>query len=1408
MPLIPGTIASESLAGGAGNDTVIGAGGNDTATMGAGNDLFVWNSGDGDDLVEGQSGVDTLRFNAADDAETVNVTAAAGGRISLTRNSPAAALDVNDVERFEIRTAKGADLVIVNDLTGTDAKLVVVDLAEVPGGTTGDLESDIVLLQGSNANNSINVGGTGKSISITGLSAQVSITRAEVADALFILSQDGDDKINAAALVPGAIQLFAIAGNGNDSLTGSNGADNFSGDAGNDSVSGNGGADSLFGGSDNDTLRGGKGDDQISGDLGNDRMIWNVGDGADKVEGGDGTDFAEVNGGAGNDVFAVTANGALVRVDVAAPAGSSLDIGTTESVTINGNGGNDQFSAVGNLAALTQLTIDGGTGNDTILGGNGADFLIAGDGNDFVDGNQGNDVALLGAGNDLFQWDPGDGSDVIEGQAGVDTLRFNGSNINENIAVSPNGGRAIFFRDVASIAMDLNDIERIEFNALGGADNVVVNNLSGTDVKQVAIDLGLAGAGDLQTDFVTFTGSDAGTAINVGLAGKLVSVSGLPYQATIANGETTDTIKAVGLGGNDILTVSAAAAAAIIVNLDGGAGNDTVNGSILGDSLFGGADNDRLTGGKGDDQMFGDAGDDRFIHNTGDGTDLMEGGDGTDTVEINGSNAAEVFTFTANGTRIRFDELSPAPFVLDIDTAENLLLKAGGGDDSISATGNLAALAKFTIDGGAGNDTILGTNGADTIFGGNGNDFVDGQQGNDIAFLGAGNDLFQWDPGDGSDIVEGQSGTDTLLFNGSAANEIMELSASGGRALFTRNIGNIVMDLNDVEIIQVKALGGTDSIIVNNLKGTDIKQVQIDLGGADAQLDTAIVNGTDAKDSINLTLAGAAVAVGGLPALTTIAGFEATDTVQVNGLGGNDTLNASKLAAAVIVSLDGGAGNDTVTGSSLNDFLAGGDDDDRLIGGNGDDQMFGGLGDDRFIWNPGDDTDLMEGGDGFDTAEVNGGNGAETFSATANGTRVRFDRLDPAPFSLDIGTTESLQLKMNGGDDAFSATGNLAALIAMTIDGGLGNDTILGGNGLDTLIGGDGNDFIDGNQGNDRALLGNGNDVFQWDPGDGSDVVEGQAGVDTLLFNASAASEIIDLSANGGRLRLFRNVGNIVMDTNDVERVEIQAFGGTDSITINSLAGTDVKQVAIDLGVGGVGDAQVDTVTVNGSSGNNSINLSLVGSELSITGGTAQVTITNAEAANDFLVINGLGGNDSINASKLAADPLQITFNGGNGNDVINGSAGNNILNGDNNNDVLLGNGGADLLNGGAGNDSLGGGDGDDTVFGGAGNDTVAVGLGNDTIVYSSVLDGHDLVTKFDGDAVGGQDTVDLDLLFDGLGLATIDRAGRVSILDKGATVDVRIDTDGNAGNGFEVIVTLQTPDAIAVGEDVIVGAL
>ena len=99
-------------------------------------------------------------------------------------------------------------------------------------------------------------------------------------------------------------------------------------------------------------------------------------------------------------------------------------------------------------------------------------MLIGGDGNDVIAGGRGNDMALLGAGNDTFVWNPGDGSDTVEGQAGFDTLLFNGANVNENIDISANGSTAALYPRVGNVTMDLNGIERIQLNALGGADNI------------------------------------------------------------------------------------------------------------------------------------------------------------------------------------------------------------------------------------------------------------------------------------------------------------------------------------------------------------------------------------------------------------------------------------------------------------------------------------------------------------------------------------------------------------------------------------------------------------------------------------------------------------------------------------------------------------------------------------------------------------------------------------------------------------------------------------------------------------------------------------------------------------------------------------------------------------------------
>ena len=465
--------------------------------------------------------------------------------------------------------------------------------------------------------------------------------------------------------------------------------------------------------------------------------------------------------------------------------------------------------------------------------------------------------------------------------------------------------------------------------------------------------------GDANNNTTTISRNAAGQILVNG--GAVAVAGGTP---TVAN---TSRIQVFGLGGNDVISLSEANGALPAANLFGGDGNDVLTGgsgadqlfgqsgndTLLGkggnDFLFGGAGNDTITGGDGDDQVFGQSGDDRMIWNPGDDTDLNEGGDGVDTVEVNGGNGTEQFTATANGTRVRFDRVTPAPFSLDIGTSENLVVNANGGDDTFSATGNLAALIKLTVDGGAGNDSLLGSNGNDTLLGGDGNDFVDGNQGSDTALLGAGDDTFQWDPGDGSDVVEGQDGTDTLAFNGSNVNERMEVAANGSRVRFTRDIGTIVMDLNDVESIDAELLGGADTLQVDDLSGTDVVNVAAGLaasgGGDDGQPDNVVVDGTDGADVVSVSGSGSDLRVSGLAALVSASGASTGDRLTVSALAGDDVIDASAVpAGAMLLTLDGGDGDDVIIGGGGPDTLLGGAGDDVLIGGPGADVIDGGTG--------------------------------------------------------------------------------------------------------------------------------------------------------------------------------------------------------------------------------------------------------------------------------------------------------------------------------------------------------------------------------------------------------------------------------------------------------------------------------
>ncbi|MGH8696831.1 MAG: calcium-binding protein, partial [Burkholderiales bacterium] len=663
------------------------------------------------------------------------------------------------------------------------------------------------------------------------------------------------------------------------------------------------------------------------------------------------------------------------------------------------------------------------------------DFIFGGSGDDIVAGGGGNDFAFLGAGNDEFIWNPGDGSDFVDGGKGFDTMVFNGANVAENVNISSGAlGLASFTRDAANITMTLNKVERIEFAALDGPDNIVVNDLSGTDVKQVAIDLAgtLDGnAGDGQSDRVTVNGTLGDDRIVVVSDTTGIKVSGLPAEVTIAHAEVAN---------------------------------------------------------------------------------------------------------------------------------DHLVIASGAGADVIDASGLAAGQIGLQLLGGDGVDLLIGSAGDDDVFGG---------KGDDRALLGDGDDSFTWNPGDGSDVVEGEGGFDTMVFNGANVNENVDVSANGERVRFFRDAASITMDLNEVEKIDFAALGGADNIVVNDLSGTDVKQVAIDLAGTldgnagDGQSDKVTVNGTAADDRIVVASDAAGITVSGLPAEVIIGHAEgANDHLVIASGAGADVIDASGLAAGEI----------------------------------------------------------------------------------------------------------GLQL--------------------------------LGGDGADLLIGSAGGDDVFGGRGDDLARLGAGDDAFTWNPGDGSDVVEGGGGFDTMVFNGANVNENVDVSANGARAIFFRDAANITMDLDGVERIEFTALGGADKIVVNDLSGTDVSEVAIDLAGtldGNAGDGQADEVTVNGTAGDDAVQVTLAGSQTLVTGLAAQVSIDHFDADKDLLRIQLGAGDDVVDASALPAGAIGLVAEGGDGDDFLLGGAGD---------DMLLGGAGDDVLLGGDGDHVLDGGDGEDTLIGGAGDDT------------------------------------------------------------------------------------------------------
>ena len=338
----------------------------------------------------------------------------------------------------------------------------------------------------------------------------------------------------------------------------------------------------------------------------------------------------------------------------------------------------------------------------------------------------------------------------------------------------------------------------------------------------------------------------------------------------------------------------------------------------------------------------------------------------------------------------------------------------------------------------------------------------------------------------------------------------------------------------------------------------------------------------DAAGKLSVTFAGTEVVAlagdpGGKVELNGVdTTFDAADvkTIEVledaAGVDAN-TVDLSAVDAAAYTQLTStlikaAGGADTLTGTQL---------DDRIEGARQNDTMSGKDGDDTLVWNNGDGNDVMNGGDGIDTIESNGadtGSAAvdETYTAETAGKRFLFKRISTAPFTLDVGGAEKYVNNLKGGTDKFSTLDPALPVtgIAVTLNGGEGDDELKGTDGADTLNGGPGNDKLTGFKGNDAANGEDGDDLIVWNNGDGSDKPEGGAGADTAQLNGGSAGEHFVVTANGARVTATRDTQvPFFLDIGTSETLDLNANAGDDSVDVGNGVGA-VLATDIELGDG------------------------------------------------------------------------------------------------------------------------------------------------------------------------------------------------------------------------------------------------
>jgi Ca2+-binding RTX toxin-like protein len=1135
--VLNGGAGNDSIGGGDGNDVIRGGTGNDLMQTSAGSDTFVFERGDGHDIIStvnnGALADDTLQFGTGINA----------GDIVISRSASDSVFDPNPVAQREFTFT----------LRGTQDSVKLQDDVRFFGGTLAAVDLDSTTV------------------------AQIVFDNGVV-----WTKQDIEAQYFAQASTAGA-----------DTIVGFDGNETFAGQGGNDRLYGYAGSDTyvwnrLDG---NDIII----DTPFQANSDIDRLVLGAGVTAADLTfsrpvdgyGNPSGDLTITIGGANGGTLTVqgyfedTYNGIEKIVFADGTVWNRTDI-DQHYFAPRLTGGNDLVTGTAG-----DDSIDGGAGNDTISGTGGNDTLAGGTGNDRLIGSTGIDTYRFDAnfGQDaVFDNGPAFGDPVPpfpDGGLGNDRIEFTAYNLSDfTFARAGTGAADLVLSRIGStdqvtiehFTQFVGAVEHIKFadgtqlywpdvGTLVDRTAAATNIINGTASAELltgsaAADRVSAGAG---AD--TINAGDGNDVINAGEGDDQV------------NGEAGDDIVLAGAGndavsggnGNDIVYADAGND-----TVSGDAGADTIDGGGGNDQLDGGADNDRLIGSVGNDTLGGGTGADTLIGGTGSDTYLFNRGDGEDTIQAGTDRAAgEVETLVLGG--IAANELQYGFIGRDLvltvtnSTADRMVIRDFLGTGTLSSivagatTLTTAQILEAATGATSGDDmrnpiAIAIESNATLVYGGRGNDTLTGDGTNNtfVFVKGDGQDrlnspIFFLDFSNDELVIKGYAVSETLLSRAGAGGGDLGITFTSGtdRIDVTQQLGDpmwngidairfedgTVWSTADIKarVLAQAATAGNDSItgfddtadLITGGAGNDAlaggsgnDRYQFNAGhGQDTITDTG-GNQDRLEFGAGIRPANVSVARSSLDASDAIITLSGSDVVTLKGvfadaMTGVDVINfadgtvwtKADLANAVLAAKTTAAA-DTISGTFLGE---------RLTGGLGNDTLSGGAGDDSYVFNrlDGQDTIIELAAGGNDRLLL--GSGITTAQVS-----VRKGSVDPADIVLDAGSGDTITLKgqLNGTagvEQIVFADGTTWGRVdidqkLMAAAQTSGADVIAGSARADIITGGAGNDSIDGRDGAD---------VYVFSRGDGQDTISdtgSSIGQDRIEFGTNIGASDIDFS--------------------------------------------------------------------------------------------------------------------------------------------------------------------------------------------------------------------------------------------------------------------------------------------------------